>query len=232
MAYDKQLVFESIITSRTRESFPVTDDLIYLGKQIGARPALLKGLYKSLRKLEDVYHFEAKIGANFDATFDYEIQSVHLEYGKVDLYLPISDLIDFLGMIDSVYSPIYPLGSVVELDVELLSEALQISLSEGPVAKVLITGRKVPLGDENNEYLVDYLGYIWPIGQMSGAEPLFISNMMIKNVTVEGYNTAFEENFTEEVLRSSQLGHQQISSAFMRNGDLVAFMQVEVDHEL
>ena len=232
MAYDKQLVFESIITSRTREILPVTDDLIYLGKQIGARPALLKGLYKSLRKLEDAYHYESKIGASFDATFDYEAQSIHIEYGKVDLYLTIADLTDFLGIIDSVYSPIYPLGSVVELDVELLPETLQESLSDGPGAQVLITGRKMPLGDEEDDYLIDYLGHIWPIGQMRTTEPFFVSNMMIKEVTFEGYSNAWEERFTEDVLRASQLAQQQLSSAFMRGRDLVAFLEQEVDDEL
>ena len=36
-----------------------------------------------------------------------------------------------MGIVDSVYSPIYPLGSIVELDLELLPEEIQKSLRRG-----------------------------------------------------------------------------------------------------
>ena len=54
-----------------------------------------------------------------------------IHYNQLDQLFSITDLQDFMGIMDSVYSPIYPLGSIVELGLKLLPEELQKSLAEG-----------------------------------------------------------------------------------------------------
>ena len=64
-------------------------------------------------------------------SYSYENQEAQIYYNQRDQLYSITDLQDFMGIVDSVYSPMYPLGSVVELDLELLPEELQKSLAEG-----------------------------------------------------------------------------------------------------
>ena len=54
-----------------------------------------------------------------------------IHYNQLDQLFSITDLQDFMGIMDSVYSPIYPLDSIVELGLKLLPEELQKSLEEG-----------------------------------------------------------------------------------------------------
>ena len=90
--YDKNKIFTSIITSRTRETFEVDDTLIQLGQQLGMRPQILKGLYKALRKLEDVYEYVPSFGATFTCHFDYENQEAQIHYNQLNqlFSIPIS----------------------------------------------------------------------------------------------------------------------------------------------
>ena len=67
-------------------------------------------------------------------SYSYENQEAHIHYNQLDQLFSITDLQGFMGIVgivDSVYSSIYPLGSIVELDLELLPEELQKSLAEG-----------------------------------------------------------------------------------------------------
>ena len=55
--YNTNKIFESIITSRTRETFEVTESLIELGKIVGTRPVAFKQLYKAYRLLETSFSY-------------------------------------------------------------------------------------------------------------------------------------------------------------------------------
>ena len=46
------------------------------------------------------------------------------------------------------------------------------------------------------------------------------SNMMIERLRFEGYSDDWESQFTEDVLRATQLSQQQVSTAFMRSEDV------------
>ena len=229
--YDKNKIFTSIITSRTRETFEVDDTLIQLGQQLEMRPQILKGLYKVLRKLEHIYEYVPSFGATFTYHFDYENQEAQIYYNQLDQLFSIIDLQDFMGIVDSVYSPIYPLGFVVELDLELLPEELQKSLAEGPGPLVTISGRKMTLQEGFDDYVVDYLARIWPLGEMPGMDAFFVSNMMIERLRFEGYSDDWESQFTEDVLRATQLSQQQVSTAFMRSEDFVRYYEPYLNTE-
>lgn len=64
-------------------------------------------------------------------SYSYENQEAQIHYNQLDQLFSITDLQGFMGIMDSVYSPIYPLGSIVELGLKLLPEELQKSLAEG-----------------------------------------------------------------------------------------------------
>lgn len=221
--YDKDLIFDSIMSSRTREEFEITPEMIELGKVLGKKPIMLRSLYKSLRNLESSFEYKPTFGATLTGEFDYEGKTCNLYYLNLVQEFSIAELLDYLGIIDSVYSPIYPVGTVVALDLELLPEPLRSQLSNGPGALVSLTGRKVPLREGFEDYIVDYVGRLWPFGEMPGTEPILVSNMMIEHSVQLGYTDELEEKFADDVLRATQLSHQQVSTAFMRTEDMVRY---------
>ena len=185
-------------------------------------------MYKTLHGKASVYQYTPPIGSALTCQFDYEKGRVHLVFTKVDREFSLSDFQDFLGIIDSVYSPIYPIGTVVELDLALLPDELETSFGEEPGPLFSITGRKVGLGEGFEDYIVDYLGRLWPFGEMPASHPVMISNMMIERVRFEGYSDEWESRFSEDILRASQLSRQQVSTAFMRSSDLARYYDFSI----
>ena len=92
-------------------------------------------------------------------------------------------------------------------------------------AVVTLTGRKVPLVSGFDHYIVDYLGRLWPFGEIPGNDPVLISNMMIKRVIAESYRNDYEEAFSFDVLRATQVLNQQISTAYMTTEDGIAYYE-------
>ncbi|MBF0777100.1 DUF4176 domain-containing protein [Streptococcus sp. 19428wD3_AN2] len=83
----------------------------------------------------------------------------------------------------------------------------------------------MPLQEGFDDYVVDYLARIWPLGEMPGMDAFFVSNMMIERLRFEGYSDEWERQFTEDVLRATQLSQQQVSTAFMRSEDFVRYYE-------
>lgn len=223
--YDKDLIFDSITSSRTREDFEITPDMIEIGKMLGRKPAMLRALYKAIRGLEPNFEYKPTIGAALIGEFDYNKKTCALHYLDLTLKFTVEALFDYLGIIDSVYSSIYPIGTVVALDLELLPEPVRSQLSDGPGALVSLTGRKIPLREGFEDYIVDYVGRLWPFGEMPGTEPILVSNMMIEHSVQLGYRDELEDQFAEDVLRATQLSHQQVSTAFMRPDDMLRYYE-------
>ena len=85
------------------------------------------------------------------------------------------------------------------------------------------------------EYIVDYLARLWPFGELPGVAPIYVNNMMIRQVHQEGLRNNWEDEFTEDILRSNQLSAQLVSTAFMRKEDNAVYVQEllkEATHEL
>lgn len=233
--YNINKIFESIITSRTRETFEVTESLIELGKIVGTRPVAFKQLYKAYRSLETSFSYTPVIGAPISCRFDYDKEEATLAYLDLSADLSLADFTDFMGVIDSVYSSIYPIGTVVELDLDLLPPHLHRLFTDGPGALVTITGRKLPVRGKFGEYIADYLARLWPFGELPGVAPIYVNNMMIRQVHQEGLRNDWEDEFTEDILRSNQLSAQLVSTAFMRKEDNAVYVQEllkEATHEL
>ena len=130
----------------------------------------------------------------------------------------------FLAILDVYFGKIYPLGSVVEIDLDLLNSELKEMFSEEPGALVMLTGRKAPLAEGFDPYVIDYFGRVWPFGEVAAFPPVFVSNMMIKNVVHLGYENEWEERISEEVIRQTYIKNHQLSTAFMTMVDQLAYL--------
>ena len=147
---DKNKIFYSILHNDSQIKFEVTDDILFLGNFIGSHPQILRGIYKKYRKLELEYHHKPKIGAPIDVYFDYGEdggdRTVTFKRQRVTVKFSEDDFLIFLAKVDAVYSEILPIGTVVELDEEMMPPVIKEQIKNSGIAElVVITGRKAPL---------------------------------------------------------------------------------------
>ena len=84
-----------------------------------------------------------------------------------------------MGLIDLIFSEVYPLGSVVELDQEKLpGEIKELFKNKRLELLVLLHARRVPSKDDKS--YIDYIASVWPLELMEDVTPLLINNMLVK----------------------------------------------------
>ena len=167
---------------------------------------------------ENEYHYHPVIGAPYEFEFDYDLAQVTISRpdGQLQLSLPLFQA--FLSYVDLLFGKIYPLGSIVELDKELLPEDLVAAFArEDMDFNVVITGRRA-LMNEQTAY-VDYVGYVWPYGMDFESHPLLISNLFIKRVISEGYSDARDKHYCDEELRRAYY-YDKIFSVMYPKGEI------------
>lgn len=203
----------------------VTDDLIQFGTYVGGRLEILKECYLALCQHRESYTYQAFLGAPIELKFDYIKQSVTISReNQFEVRLTLDYFRILLGLIDLVYSEVLPLGSVVELDTRRFPEQLKEMFSHTPGAKVIITGRKLPVADNIGHYVVDYQAQLWPLGSFLPVRPMTISNMMIKNIIARGYQDSYETSFSKH-LKQSQIQEKRLSTAFMSQKEATLFLE-------
>lgn len=208
--------FEAVLATDPTVTFDVTEDLIYTGVTLGNNTPLFREIYLAHKNTKEKFVHKPMIGAPLTVTFDYKHKQVLFDRQTSQLSLSEDQFLQFLGKIDVAFFPIYPIGTTVELDEQLLPPNLsEMFTSEDLGARVTLTGRKIPLMEGFNQYVIDYLGYLWPFGELPNGEPILISNMMIKRVIKTAYSDDYEERFTFDVLRTTQVNSHQQSSAYM-----------------
>ncbi|EOP60623.1 DUF4176 domain-containing protein [Bacillus cereus] len=214
--YNKRELLEVVLQNDKTLDLEITDELLQMGNLLGNQPSLFREVYKAFRNQEDVFENKPKIGAKFSVTFDYPNEAIHFERLETQLDIPFSQFLRLMGLIDACYSEILPLGTVVELDVDMMPEVIQNMFKNSELGElVILTGRKVPLREGFNDYVVDYLGYLWPFGEMSNTPAIYVSNMMIKRVVSPGMTNEWEDQFAFTFLRSMQVANGKLSSAFL-----------------
>lgn len=222
---DKSKILYSIFHNDSQISFEVTDEVLLIANFLGNHPQILRSIYKAYRKLNSEFTYKPKIGATIHVEFDYgKERSVTFSRQQIKLRFLEADFLIFMAKIDAIYTEILPVGSIVELDEEMLPAAIKNQLEYSGVSElVVITGRKLPLQAPFDKYIVDYYAYVWPIGQLPATRPMFISNMMIKRVVHQGLSHPLDETFSLDVLRATQLAKEQISTAYMPSKDGLAY---------
>ncbi len=194
------------------------DFLEGLALVFSGHPDAFKACHLAYLDEELEYHYRPVIGANYDFIFNYELGQVIISRLDNQLVLELSVFQTFLAYVDLLFGKIYPLGSIVELDKELLSEELAAEFTkEGMDFNVVISGRRVLL--ENHESYVDYVGYIWPDGLDFDTRPLLISNLFVKRIISEGYTDARDKHYCDEELRHA-FYYDKIFSALYPKGEI------------
>lgn len=224
--YDSKKFFEGVLINDESLTFEVTEELILTGVLLGTNFQLLKSVYKTYRNLDLQFGHKPMVGAKLSVFFDHEEQTVTFDRQSSQVVLTIPQFLQYIGKIDVAFAPIYPVGTTVELDESMLPDSVAEMFKDVDLgAIVTLTGRKVPLMSGFDHYIVDYLGRLWPFGEIPGNDPILISNMMIKRVIAESYTNEYEEAFSFDVLRATQVLNQQISTAYMTTEDAISYYE-------
>ena len=212
---DNQKMLQELMANHDFAPKTVVDEkLLNILMRLGNSGQQLRRLYKSLAKGADAYTYKTLVGDDMVFRFRYEGDQIEIVKGNEHVSLNGNDFMFLLGCVDAVFSPIYPIGTVLILDKDLLASELTEPFVDRPL-EVVITSRKIPLEGEFSNYLIDYLARFWPYGEIPHTDPLFITNMMIERVEMMGPANQFEHDFSEKVLRTNQLALNKRSAAFM-----------------
>lgn len=223
--YEPKRFFDELLQNDNSLLFEVTTDINLIGSLLGANNQLLKGVYNAFRESEKYFEHKPMVGAKLIVTFDYDKETILFDRQTNQLELTIPQFLQFLGKIDLAFSPIYSVGTIVELNEAMLPTELRtLFKQEDGGALVVLSGRKVPLIEPFSHYIVDYLGHLWPYGEIPGNDPILLSNMMIKRVVSESLVTEYEKTFRFEGLRKGQAANQQLSTAFMTTEDTLNYI--------
>ena len=149
--------------------------------------------------------------------FHFEGDQVSLTRLDVVLSLPISQFLHFLSLVDLAFGKIYPLGTIVELDRELLPrELVQKYASEDLDLYALLVGRRVKL---DGQTYIDYIGHVYPYGMRLDTLPLYISHLFIKRVIAEGYSDSKDSHYIDRDLREAYFKASIYSSIYKETTD-------------
>ena len=215
--------FRSVLSTWPDTDFEITDTVVKFGEFLGDRPPLMRELYKLIKLKKSQYEYNSLLGTTILFTRTQKGEVTFTFNGEDQVWSEDSFFL-FLAILDVYFGKIYPLGSVVEIDLDLLNNDIKEMFSEEPGALVMLTGRTAPLAEGFDPYVIDYFGRVWPFGEVAAFPPVFVSNMMIKNVVHLGYENEWEERISEEVIRQTYIKNHQLSTAFMTMVDQLAYL--------
>ena len=130
----------------------------------------------------------------------------------------MKDFMLWLAYTDLLLAPIIPLGSLVELDRELLPDGLVSAMEDAKVPfMATIMGRRIISGPDDKEY-IDYMASIYPYGMRLDVEPLFIPSYLISRVVQEGYSDVLDQNYVDKQYRRDYFQHNIFSITYSTEG--------------
>ena len=190
-----------------------------VGQSLISRGDAFRRLQLAIVKKESFYSYSSLLGTSVTMKFDWEQERVTLAYLGSELVLSMKDFRIWLSCTDLLLAPILPLGSLVELDRELLPEG---RVSEMEKAKVpfmaMIMGRRLLSEPDDREY-IDYLASIYPYGLRLDVEPLFIPSYLISQVIQEGYSDTLDRTYVDQQYRRDYFRHRVFSMTHSIEGE-------------
>lgn len=190
-----------------------------VGQSLISQGDAFRRLQLAIVKKESFYSYNSLLGTSVTMKFDWEQERVTLAYLGSELVLSMKDFRVWLSYTDLLLAPILPLGSLVELDRELLPEEL---VSEMEKAKVpfmaMIMGRRLLSEPDDREY-IDYLASIYPYGLRLDVEPLFIPSYLISQVIQEGYSDTLDQSYVDRQYRKDYFRHRVFSMTHSIEGE-------------
>lgn len=210
---DKYKLFTTALKQHAEFRDYKQEELIAIGNFFGGDYVAFKEMYKAYLNKAANYENDPMIGAKVEINFDWKKEEVIIKQLEKELIFTAKDFLHFLNLIDICFSDVYPVGTVVELDLDMMPRPFRRMYTDSE-ALVSILGRKVPLG-EGLDYYVDYVGRLWPFGVEPLTPPLFLSNVLIKRVVFTGMIDEAEEKFVEKVLRSDVIDSKEKSTVYL-----------------
>ena len=190
-----------------------------VGQSLISQGDAFRRLQLAIVKKESFYSYSSLLGTSVTMKFDWEQERVTLAYLGSELVLSMKDFRIWLSCTDLLLAPILPLGSLVELDRELLPEEL---VSEMEKAKVpfmaMIMGRRLLSEPDDREY-IDYLASIYPYGLRLDVEPLFIPSYLISQLIQEGYSDTLDQSYVDQQYRRDYFRHSVFSMTHSIEGE-------------
>ncbi|MBM7643132.1 DUF4176 domain-containing protein [Streptococcus loxodontisalivarius] len=206
------------------EQFEVSEDLVRFIRKYGYMAGIFNEAYQVFVSGGSHYHYKSFLDRELHCLFAQSPDEVIVSGDDYSFTCSRSDFMTLVALIDMVYTPIYPLGTVVELDVDKMPPIFKKSLDDTKLM-VMLTGRKLQLREGYQQYILDYVGRLWPHGEQLGSAQFRVSNLMIKKVVFEGYRDDREEE-RAEFLRARQIAKRQRSTAFMSPKEAAAYYQI------
>lgn len=203
-----------------------SEELNKIGSFLGNSHYFFKEMCKAYLRKDVIYENKPMIGAKVTVTFNWEEKQVSIQELEILLQFELSLFLRFIAIVESCFSEVYPLGTVVELDLDFMPESFQVLTPQqvNDLPMVLITGRKLSLKDTKTGYVIDYLAQFWPFGETPGVAPLFLSSLMIRRSISKGFVTPQEEATIQE-LKESLVRQKKVSFAFMNLEKKQALLQ-------
>ncbi|WP_314580594.1 DUF4176 domain-containing protein [uncultured Streptococcus sp.] len=190
-----------------------------VGKSLISQGDAFRRLQLAIVKKESFYSYSSLLGTSVTMEFDWEREKATLAYLGSELVLSMKDFRIWLSYTDLLLAPILPLGSLVELDRELLPEEL---VSEMEKAKVpfmaMIMGRRLLSEPDDREY-IDYLASIYPYGMRLDVEPLFIPSYLISQIIQEGYSDTLDQSYVDQQYRRDYFRYRVFSMTHSIEGE-------------
>lgn len=184
---------------------------------VGQADAFRK-LQLAILKKESLYSYSSLLGTSVVMKFDWESAVACMTYLDSEVKLPMKDFMLWLSYTDLLLAPVLPLGSLVELDRDLLPQGLISAMENAKVPfMATIMGRRIISGPDDKEY-IDYLASIYPYGMRLDVEPLFIPSYLISRVVQEGYSDVLDQNYVDKQYRRDYFQHNIFSITYSTEG--------------
>lgn len=184
---------------------------------VGQADAFRK-LQLAILKKESLYSYSSLLGTSVVMKFDWESAVACMTYLDSEVKLPMKDFMLWLSYTDLLLAPVLPLGSLVELDRDLLPQGLISAMEDAKVPfMATIMGRRIISGPDDKEY-IDYLASIYPYGMRLDVEPLFIPSYLISRVVQEGYSDVLDQNYVDKQYRRDYFQHNIFSITYSTEG--------------
>jgi hypothetical protein len=207
------------------------NDLSQIGTRIGSNIESFKRIYQSYLNKKDRYEFEiqARFGLGretIEAKFDLDNDEITVTASAVEIKVTKELFLKYMNLIDLCFSKILPIGSVIQLDLDMMPEDFRESFGGSRESMFTISGRKIPIQGELGSYYIDYIARLFPLGESELAQPFLISNMMIKNVISEGFSNELEMQFVDNVLRQDVINEKGRGLSYLLDNEVEALEQV------
>jgi len=201
---------------------------------MGSNHVVFKDLYTAYFTNEARFEHKPRRGAKIEFEFNRAKEEVLIKRLEIELKFSIEQFLEYLNLLALCFGEIYPLGSVVELDEKLFTKefmkASGVKEGERSILAV-ITGRFVPVDEENDNYVIEYVATPYPSGK---GTTVFLNRVLIKGVVHSGFSDE-EEDVHVRKLREELVLTDKKSIAFLTDdelGDLAKGTEAKVNVKL